>query len=213
MEGEEERLKALVASQGQEKLRELLALETSQEGWEDLGVTNEVESMRLYQPETGYYVLKGVGDIDQTPETILALITNVTRKGEWDEMFVEGRAVVQLGEFDRLSYQHFSAPWPVSHRDFVYLSLCRPLEDGSIVSLGFSVESPLVPEVRGLVRGHIYLAGFILRRIGPNTTRVTYIVHLDPKGSIPTMIVNKSQKKQTQNISRLRNCLAKNVKS
>lgn len=211
MEEERERLMRLVESQGEEKLRELLELESSTEEWEDLGITNEVESCRRYIPETGYYVLKGVGDIDQSPEAIITLIIDVNRKGEWDEMFVEGRVVVPLGERNRLSYQHFSAPWPVSHRDFVYLSISRPLEDGSIISLGFSVESPLVPEVRGLVRGHIYLAGFILRRIGPDTTRVTYIVHCDPRGSIPTMIINQSQKKQAQNISRLRNCLAKRV--
>jgi len=209
MEGETERLMGLIQSQGEEKLRELLELESSAEEWEDLGVTNEVESCRLYRPETGYYVLKGVGDIAESPETILVLMTDVSRKGEWDEMFVEGRVVASLSERDRLSYQHFSAPWPVSHRDFVYLSLSRPLEDGSIVSLGFSVQTSLVPEVRGLVRGHIYLAGFIFRRLDPKLTRVTYIVHLDPKGSIPTMIINQSQKKQTQNISRLRNCLAK----
>ena len=139
MEEETERLLGLIQSQGVEKLREFLQLESSLEQWEDLGVQNEVASYRLHRPETGQAVLKGVGDIPESPETILALITDMSRKGEWDERFVEGRVVVSLSERDRLSYQCFSAPSPISQQDFVYLALFRLLEDGSFVTLGFSV--------------------------------------------------------------------------
>ena len=207
MEADLSPLHALIATKGEEKLQELLSYENSTEGWEDLGVDDEVESSRLYMP-TGYYLIRGVGDIDQSPQNIHALILDIDRKREWDQLFVEGRVVANLNANSRLLYQHFSAPWPVSHRDFAFLSISKHLEDGSIISTGFSVETPLVPEVGGLVRGEMHMAGFIMRQVAPNLTRLTYLVHIDPKGSIPTMVINQTQKKQTQNVGKIRNYLA-----
>jgi hypothetical protein len=207
MEADLSPLQSLIATKGEAKLQELLSYEESTEGWEDLGIDDEVESSRLYMP-TGYYLIRGVGDIDQSPADIHALILDLDRKGAWDQLYVEGRVVANLTPVARVLYQHFSAPWPVSHRDFAFLSVSKHLEDGSIISVGFSVDSPLVPEVSGLVRGEMHMAGFILRQVAPKLTRMTYLVHIDPKGSIPTMVINQTQKKQTQNVSKIRNYLA-----
>ena len=187
---------------GSQKVSELLSLETATEGWEDLGVKDAVHSYRR-ATETGLYYIKGVGDMAFPPQTIYELTQDYGRKKQWDQMFLEGRIVHVFNEHSKVLYEQFSAPWPVSNRDFVFATYAQSAAD-LIVSAGFSVEHPSVPPVKGPVRAHMEIGGFVFRALGNGQTRVTYTLFMDPKGSIPQMVVNSTQKKQTQNVSKIR---------
>ena len=52
------------------------------------------------------------------------------------------------------------------------------------------------PEVKGVVRGEIYMGGYIIDKIDETHTRITYLSDVDLKGSIPTMIKNTLSQKQ-----------------
>lgn len=192
---------------GGEKVAELLSLENVVEGWEDLGVKNDVHSYRK-QTGTGLYYIKGVGDMNYPAESIYTKVDEYATKKQWDEMFIEGRTVQRFNDHASVSYELFSAPWPVTNRDFLFGSYVQKTPE-LIVSAGFSVEHPSVPPVKNAVRAQMDIGGFIYRALSPAQTRVTYILYMDPRGSIPQMVVNSSQKKQTQNISRIRTFLAR----
>lgn len=192
---------------GEQKISELLSLETVTEGWEDLGTKDAVRSHRR-RTESGLYYIRGVGDIDFPAETIFELTRDYSRKNQWDQMFMEGRVVRELTDHSRVLYELFSAPWPVTNRDFCYATYVRK-EAEYIASVGFSVEVPSVPEVKGAVRAHMEVGGFLFRRLSPTSTRVTYLLFMDPRGSIPQMVINSTQKKQTQNVSKIRAFLQK----
>ena len=184
-------------------LQEMMSLEDNYEGWEDLGTIKEIEGTRL-MTESGLYVVRAKGIIPASPEAIFALVSDLDRKKQWDPMFVEGRVVKEFSPEVKVNYQRFYAPWPVSHRDFVFMSVLRREPDGTIVFAGSSIDIPSLPDVSGLVRGEMVRGGFILRPHGEGETRVTYIVHVDPRGMLPTMIVNKFQKSQTANVYKIK---------
>ena len=184
---------------------ELLQASQSVEGWEDLGVTNDVKSHRR-MTGNGIYMVRGEGIINVPAHRIIELLLDVDRKNEWDEMYLEGHTVADIGPGTRIVYNRFSAPWPVSQRDFVYVMRNQEV-DGKIVFVGKSVEVPSIPPKDGAVRGEIHASGFILEPISENSTRVIYFVNADPKGSIPTMVVNFMSSKQTQNVYRIRTIL------
>jgi len=47
-----------------------------------------------------------------------------------------------------------------------------------------------------VVRGEVYLGGYIIEKIDEKNTKVTYIADVDIKGSIPAMIKNTLSSKQ-----------------
>lgn len=86
----------------------------------------------------------------------------------------------------------------VSARDFVSLQLKKTMEDGSVVSVAFSVKDERVPEVSGFVRGEV-LPGSAWRCVpvkdaeGKVTgTELFYVILTDIKGWVPTAMVNAS---------------------
>ena len=184
---------------------ELLQASQSVEGWEDLGVTNDVKSYRR-MTDNGIYLVRGEGIINVPAQRILDLLLDADRKKEWDEMYLEGYIVAEIGPGTRILYNRFSAPWPVYERDFVFIGKHQEV-DGKIVYVGKSVEVPSIPPKDGAVRGEIHASGFIFEPISENSTRVIYFINVDPKGSIPTMVVNFMSSKQTQNIHRIRTLL------
>lgn len=194
---------------GANKAAELLSLETVTEGWEDLGVKEAVHSYRK-QAGSGVYYIKGVGVLSFPAQTILDLTRDQSRKKQWDSMFKEGRVVQEFTEHSRLLYEQFSAPWPVSNRDFLLANYVQHTAEVR-VSVNFSVEHPSVPPVRGVVRAHTEVGGFICRQLGERETKVTFVLCMDPRGAIPQAIVNSSQKKQAQKISAIRAVLEKSA--
>ncbi len=192
---------------GTTKTSELLSLETVTEGWEDLGVKDAVHSYRK-PAGSGIYYIKGVGDLPFPAQTICDLTSDQGRKQQWDSMFKEGRTVHTFSDHSRLIYEQFSAPWPVSNRDFLLINYVQQTAE-LVISVNFSVEHTSVPPVRGVVRAHTEVGGFIYRKLGERATRVTFVLCMDPRGAIPQAIVNTSQKKQAQKISKIREFLTK----
>lgn len=81
----------------------------------------------------------------------------------------------------------------VSRRDFVYVSHSLNYPNGTIVLGAKSIEFEACPPTDDAVRGEIEVAGWILEPY-EGGTMATYITQADPKGSIPTSIVNSATK-------------------
>ncbi|CAG9312302.1 unnamed protein product [Blepharisma stoltei] len=181
---------------------ELLDLINGQRNWEHLGDDNNVESDRL-MTESGIHLIKAVGLINRTPQQIFDVIWDYQHKSEWDDMCLENILVQEFTPDFRVQYQRFWAPWPINQRDFVFASKVIRT-DGDILITGKSIETELAPEKSGIVRGSINTSGFYLQSLGENLTRITYLVCVDPKGSIPTWVVNQLGKRQCQIVHKLK---------
>jgi len=115
----------------------------------------------------------------------------------WDNMYLEGAYKLEVTPDIRVVYYAFSAPWPVSSRDFCCIAGESIDSDGIVVSAVKSIKRDDVPERGdvGYVRGILGPTGFVLKPIendskGKPQCLVAYCVHIDPQGMIPTMIVN-----------------------
>ena len=186
-------------------MEQLLALETGEAGWEDLGSKHGVRASRLEAP-SGLYYLRGVCDIACPAETILTFTQDYGQKRRWDDQFEEGRIVEAFSDNSGVAYERYKGMWPVSGRDFCFGTWTMRDEE-KIVDLAFSITHPAVPEVSGVVRAEMEVGGFIYRKLSPTTTRVCYLVYLDLKGSLPVSLVNMLQKQQTQVPAQIRDCL------
>lgn len=96
----------------------------------------------------------------------------------------------------------YSAPWPVSHREFICVAYVVH-ESKDKVYLGSKSCNYPYPEDKKVVRGEVIIGGYVIERLDENRTKVTYMSNADIKGSIPGMIKNELAKKQGEVASKI----------
>lgn len=179
-------------------------------GWENLTKSCGVHTYRKHT-SNGIYILRLECVVNTNASNVIKLLTDNDRKKEWDENYVEGHVVADLGPGMRILYNKFSAPWPVSDRDFVFAVKHFEI-DGKTVFAGRSIEIAELPPNGKAVRGLIHASGFIVEPVCLNTTRVSYFLNVDPGGCIPHFIINKMSYLQTRSFYRLISLLENNYK-
>jgi hypothetical protein len=88
------------------------------------------------------------------------------------------------------TYTRFNTPWPVTPRDSVLLVTTSEGADGSVTRT-LEEQPTYIPEEKGYVRVTKVEGFWKLTPKGPNQTEVTYQVHTEPGGSVPSMVANK----------------------
>ena len=80
------------------------------------------------------------------------------------------------------------ATFPVSARDFVLVNDKFYIEKDELYLVIASVKDISAPAdgSNGCVRAHILLAGWRLKRLPSGEIQATYLLHVDPKGYIPS---------------------------
>lgn len=82
-------------------------------------------------------------------------------------------------------------------RDTVILFAWKIEENCSKITIaGSSIEHPGALVTKGRVRAHCEIIGYELVDLGNGKTKMVHIGQFDPKGNVPTMIVNKMIGKQ-----------------
>jgi hypothetical protein len=96
----------------------------------------------------------------------------------------------------------------VSDRDFIYVCKNEILKDDNYLMFGKSVEHEQKPS-KNIVRGEIFF-GFRLTSLEKSKTLVEYIELVDPKGSLPSFMVNLVNNNVLDRIIKLKNCVKDN---
>eukprot|EP01062_Namystynia_karyoxenos_P062258 TRINITY_DN55173_c0_g1_i1.p1 TRINITY_DN55173_c0_g1~~TRINITY_DN55173_c0_g1_i1.p1 ORF type:complete len:259 (+),score=71.52 TRINITY_DN55173_c0_g1_i1:74-778(+) len=160
------------------------------------------------------HMLLGLLEIGATVGQFQACL-GFDRRGEWDDMFLEGRDLKAypadssqeaVHVFHR--YMAFRSPSRlVRNRDFEVVVAEKLCADGSFLAKAESVTPSQTPPRKGFVRGEIRLSGFVVRPLAARRLQVTYIAQMDPKGWVPPQIVNLIATRQAGGIQRLREYL------
>lgn len=87
------------------------------------------------------------------------------------------------------TYTQFNTPWPVTPRDSILHVTTTQDADGSLTRKLEGVPKYL-PEEKGFVRV-AKVEGFWKLQPKGNDTEVTYQVHTEPGGNVPSMVANK----------------------
>jgi hypothetical protein len=110
-----------------------------------------------------------------------------------DERFDHGSYVRSFGNLEWLAQYTLRGSFPVTHRDFAVIhSQYEDPTSGTMFLYATSIDDPLIPSVPGRVRGHLYLAGWVLRPHPTQTDTLiaTYIVNLDVRGALPQTLIH-----------------------
>jgi hypothetical protein len=88
------------------------------------------------------------------------------------------------------TYTQFNTPWPVTPRDSV-LQVTNVLGADGGVTRTLEGLPKYAPEEKGYVRVTEVKGFWKLEPKGPDATQVTYQVHTEPGGSVPSFVANK----------------------
>lgn len=144
----------------------------------------------------GLFIIKGSYTVDKSIPEIVAFISDLPRKANYDELYETGHYIERFDDTTEVVYLKYKRQAIVSPRDFCLFQKRFELSEDRVIAVAFSVDHPDCPQTK-FVRANLYMGCMILDKVNDSQTYVTYMVHVDVGGSVPTSIVNSAQQKQS----------------
>ena len=139
-------------------------------------------------PGSQYKAYQGVTLIKAPITTLRALQEDVAGACAWIHECKSQKLLKHEGN-QSWTYTQFNTPWPVTARDSVLKVTTTKGADGSLTRT-LKGEPKYIPEEKGFVRVS-QVEGFWKFVPKGDQTEVTYQVHTEPGGSVPSWLANK----------------------
>ncbi len=165
-------------------------IDFSQAKWALDSNSDGITVYRWTPPSSDLFAFKSSGLIDATVPRLVNILADAKRRPEWAPALIESYVVRWISPVERVEYNRIRTPWPIQDRDFVIQG--KAVFDGKGgVALNFhSIEDPQFPE-KGPVRGEAWDSSYALTPTADRKqTVLEYRMLIDPKGSVPSWIVN-----------------------
>ena len=140
-------------------------------------------------PGSQYKAYQGVTTIKAPMAKVLGLQEDAVAACAWIHECKLQKLLKHEGD-QSWTYTQFNTPWPVTPRDSVLLVTTVKGGDGSLTRSLKGVPT-YVPEEKGFVRVAQVEGFWKMVPKGDNLTEVTYQVHTEPGGSVPSWLANK----------------------
>ncbi len=162
-------------------------------GWQKFDQEEGIVSYRKPVSGSPIVAFKGEADVKASIDKILWVLTNNEHKPKWVHRLKKSYELEKKGPFHAIIYQVFKLPLPISNRDYVYEGKISRKGEQVLVNLK-SVSHRKSPPVEG-VRAYLKRCTYTLTPKGDNLTHISVEVHTDPRGWLPSWLVNIIQKK------------------
>lgn len=162
-------------------------------GWEKIGDKEGISVFKKEMPGTPLHAFRGTAIVNAPMEKVMWVLADNTHRAEWVDRLKKSVILERKSKYDFVVYQHFGSPPLVSDRDFVYRARAHSEKEGTVILDIASVEHPKAPPTVG-VRGELKFSSYRFERRGEDKTHVDVAVALDPKGALPSWVVNMIQK-------------------
>lgn len=171
--------------------------------WEQFDEEDGVRCFRRDVPGSDVVALRGEGFIAAPITRVASVLADRKRSTEWIDRLVKTKVIREISETEAINWNHIKTPTPLKDRDFVFKTQITtdPAKKKVIFSY-YSVTDKAAPEYDAYVRGTFKSGKFeltVMERTNKDgtKTRGTHViaeVMVDPRGSVPTFIVNMVQK-------------------
>ncbi|KAJ3215686.1 hypothetical protein HK099_006245 [Clydaea vesicula] len=154
--------------------------------YEEPGSNGVVVGMPTVRGDTTYSV---IGDGDPVDNFFSVIMSRDARK-IWDPRFDSTKLVQWINPNEAVYHSYQKGQFPVSGRDlFIHQRIFYEDDDTTFLiqtSVPHTVDhAPTTSHVRA----HLYLAGWKIKKISSNKLDIKYVVHIDPKGTIPSRLM------------------------
>jgi StAR-related lipid transfer protein 10 len=127
---------------------------------------------------------------DCPPQRLWDLLQESVYRLDWDVNCKKCKTVVRMDARNDICYYASKAPPGISDRDVVCQRAWHMAGNGEYVILNTSVKHKSCPEKMKYTRAWSFLSGYLIRPHGNNSSSLVFISQTDPKGLIPSKIIN-----------------------
>jgi len=178
-------------------------------GWEIYYEKNKIYCMRrLFEDQL--YIYNFTTTLPAHPNQVSDYLWDDSNRKSWDLDVKDFYVLKSFGAQLKLVYRQLQYAWPSSHREVLAVEGIRKSDSGKVV-LGYkSLEIPQREVMEDFVRADLQIGGFILK---PEECgcKVSFILKLDPKGSIPYSICNSGNARYVAVIENLLKRFSENI--
>ncbi|XP_044878983.1 START domain-containing protein 10 [Mauremys mutica] len=128
---------------------------------------------------------------DIAAETLYDVLHDIEYRKKWDTNVIETFDIGKLTVNSDVGYYAWKCPKPLKNRDVITLRSWLPMGADYII-MNYSVKHPKYPPRKDLVRAVSIQTGYLIQGRGVRSCSITYLAQVDPKGSLPKWVVNKS---------------------
>ncbi|MEC9465818.1 MAG: START domain-containing protein [Myxococcota bacterium] len=166
------------------------------DSWEVISTDENFVTKRKHVEGSSIFAFRGETVADVSIGRILSVFTDSERRKDWVDRFYSTNDLKKMGEFERTYYIRFGLPFPIEDRDYVLHAKSTIDEESRVVTAHIqSVEDETKPIDDCCVRAQAYGTFYRFEAIpGENKTKVEVEVHTNPKGMLPSWLVNLIQK-------------------
>lgn len=163
--------------------------------WERVTETSGVTVFKQEVEGSPVIAFKGIGVVNAPIARVASVVIDSSRAAEWMDSVVDARVVRQVSPFETIVYTHLKSPPLVADRDFVTHSKTEFDRANKRVTVRIHSVTDAGAPPTSHVRAQILHSSFVLTSIeGGRKTLVVTEIHADPKGSVPSWVVNLFQR-------------------
>jgi ribosome-associated toxin RatA of RatAB toxin-antitoxin module len=158
--------------------------------WE---LAKDADGIRVYTrtiPGSGFKEYKAQVTIRSSLSSLVALVDDIGACPKWIDTCAKGKLLKRINPRESYTYTINHAPWPVSDRDAVVHNIIRQEPGSRIVTIQIKGISDYVPEKPDLVRVKRLKGFWRFTPFEDGSVRVTYQVHSEPGGNLPSWLIN-----------------------
>ncbi|XP_068648946.1 uncharacterized protein [Aristolochia californica] len=212
----EDSLRRYVYHASESCVQELLAasdpnrsIDDSSDKWKVLALENGVEiskrrsgSFHIFRSR---WILRSV-----SPQQFITVANAIDAAKQWDSDLVEAKYIKSLNDDLSIIRLRFgeSSKQQFKNREFIVYERRETMDDGTLVvavaSLPKEIAAGLHPKQHDSIRGLLLQSGWVVEKLDDDSSRVTYVVQLDPAGWLPKCFVNRLNTKLVMIIDNLK---------
>lgn len=128
---------------------------------------------------------------DIAAEDLYDVLHDVEYRKKWDTNVIETFDIGKLTVNADIGYYAWKCPKPLKNRDVITLRSWLPMGLDYII-MNYSVKHAKYPPRKDMVRAVSIQTGYLIENKGAKSCVLTYLAQVDPKGSLPKWVVNKS---------------------
>jgi hypothetical protein len=164
------------------------------ENWKLINQANGVSVFSKTIQGSPIVAFKGEAVINASIKKVFWVLLDNDHRIEWVDRLKYNEILETLSPFEYVIYQEFKLPWPLTNRDFVYRGKASRDSKTGVVTLSLMSEPHDKAPKKKLVRAELLGSSYTLTPIESGKTKVEVEIHSDPKGAIPSWLVNLIQK-------------------
>ncbi|KAK5985666.1 START domain containing 14 [Trichostrongylus colubriformis] len=164
----------------------------SDEGWYQVCRKKNLSVFTQSTEGSAYKMMKVVAKYpDVEPSVAYDVLHDSSYRARWDRHLVTQCYIGRINPNNDLGYYALSAVPPLRARDFVLQHSWFNTADEKMIC-GHSVCHEDYPPMKGYIRATATLSAYLIRpNYNDGGCEIFYVIHTDPKGNLPTMMVNR----------------------